>query len=267
MDVIAALAHPLPSLVICEMLGVPKADRPQFSAWTGDIAFLIAPVIAPERLSVAEAAAAAFMDYVRALVRERRGTPGDDLLSALIAAEESGDHLTEDELVATVVFLFSAGHQTTRDLVGNGLLALLRHPQQWQRLGANPSLLPAAVEESLRYDPPVTMTSRRALEQTTIGEIAIAADDRVVVSLSAANRDPARFPDPDRFDLERPNNEPLAFGGGIHDCLGAGLARIEAQIIFGTLLRRYPRLQLAEENIQWRDTFLFRGPVALHVSW
>jgi cytochrome P450 len=265
-DIVADVAHPLPSLVICEMLGVPEGDRPQFSAWTDAIAFLLAPLIDADRLVAGEAAAGQFMNYVRALVGERRGAPGDDLLSALIAAEETGDRLAEDELVATVVFLFSAGHQTTRDLVGNGLLALLHHPDQWERLIDDRSLVPAAVEECLRFDSPVTMFPRRALEDTDIGGTAISAGEQVYVSISGANRDLARFPNPDRFDLTRGDNEHVAFGGGIHYCLGAALARAEAQILFGTLLDRYPRLQLADNAIQWRETLAFRGPVALHIS-
>src|SRR5262249_29103254 len=155
-DVLAALAHPLPSLVICEMLGVPESDRPRFSKWTEDIAFLLLPPVPPHRLATGELAAAEFMTYVRDLIDHRRATPTDDLLSALIAAEQDGDRLSIDELIANVVFLFSAGHQTTRDLVGNGLVALLRHPDQKRRVGADPSRLPALVEECLRYDPSVT---------------------------------------------------------------------------------------------------------------
>ena len=265
-DVLAAIAHPLPSLVICEMLGVPDSDRPRFSRWTEDIAFLVFQPVPPDRLKTGERSAAQFMDYVRDLIERRRAAPGEDLLSALIAAEEHGDRLSIDELVANVVFLFSAGHQTTRDLVGNGLLALLRHPDVKRRVAANPSLLPALVEECLRYDPSVTATTRRARDNTTIAGIPIGAGDPMILSISGANRDPARFPDPDRFDIDRLNSEPLAFGGGIHYCLGAALARAEAQIVFGTLLRRYPKLELAEQTVQWRETWIFRGPVTLQVS-
>jgi cytochrome P450 len=190
----------------------------------------------------------------------------EDLLSALILAEEHGDRLSLDELIANVVFLFSAGHQTTRDLIGNGLLALLRHPDVKRRVAGDPARLPALVEECLRYDPSVTATLRRAREDTTIGATAIAAGERLVLSLSGANRDPARFPDPDRFDIDRPDNEPVSFGGGIHYCLGAALARAEAEIVFGTLFRRYPNLDLAEPSIRWRETWIFRGPVTLRVS-
>ena len=265
-DVLAALAHPLPSLVICEMLGVPDSDRPRFSRWTEDIAFLLDVGIPSHRLTAGEAAAAEFMAYVRDLIEHRRATPTDDLLTALIMAEEHGDRLSIDELIANVVFLFSAGHQTTRDLVGNGLLALLRDPDLKHRVARDPSRLPALVEECLRFDPSVTATLRRAREDTTIAGTHIAGGDRLVLSLGGANRDPARFPDPDRFDIDRPNNEPLAFGGGIHYCLGAALARTEAQIVFGTLLRRYPNLELAERAVEWRQTWIFRGPVTLRVS-
>jgi cytochrome P450 len=264
-DVVGALAHPLPSLVICEMLGVPKDDRPRFSAWTEDIAFLIGPLIEPDRLEAGERAAGEFMDYVRILVAERRKAPSDDLLSALIGAGEDGDRLSVDELVATVVFLFSAGHQTTRDLTGNGLLALLPHSEQTDRLVAEPDLLLEAVEECLRYDPSVTLTARRALEEVSIRGRKISAGDHVILSISAANRDPAIFSDPDRFDIERPFKEHLTFGGGIHYCLGATLARLELQIIFGCLLRRYPGLRLADEPVRWRQTATFRGPLAVEV--
>jgi cytochrome P450 len=265
-DVIASLAHPLPSLVICEMLGVPESDRPLFSKWTEDIAFLVLPPIQPSRLQAGEVAAAEFMAYVRDLIKHRHATPTDDLLSALIEAEEQGDRLTIDELVANVVFLFSAGHHTTRDLVGNGLLAMLRHPDQKRKVAEDASRLPALVEECLRYDPSVTATARTARQDTTIAGNLIAAGERLVLSICAANRDPARFPDPDRFDIDRPDNEHLSFGGGIHYCPGAALARIEAQIVFGTLLRRYPKLELVDQPIQWRETWLFRGPMRLEVS-
>src|SRR5262249_719021 len=227
MDVIASLAHPLPSLVICEMLGVPHADRPRFSAWTEDIAFLIAIAIEPDRLAAGEKAAGEFMEYVRALITRRRAALGADLLSARIAAEQDSYRLSQDELVATVVFLFSAGHQTTRDLTGNGCLALLRHPSQKEQLASHPEFLVEAVEEGLRYDPSVTMTGRRAAKDATIRGRTIRAGDRLSLSISAANRDPAVFANPDRFDLNRPVKEHLSFGGGIHYCLGAALARAE----------------------------------------
>jgi cytochrome P450 len=195
----------------------------------------------------------------------RRDDLGNDLLSALIAAEEGGNRLAEDEVVATVVFLFSAGHQTTRDLTGNALIGLLRHLDQRDLLVANPALLPEAVEECLRFDPSVVATARRAREDVSIRGRTIPAGERVLLSLSAANRDPDVFVDPDRFDIARPVKDHLTFGGGIHYCLGAALARVELQVIFGTLLRRYPRLRLADAAIRWRKTMMFRGPLALEV--
>jgi cytochrome P450 StaP len=264
-NVVESLTHPLPSLVICQMLGVPESDRPRFAPWTDAIARALAPAFKPEWLDQANRAAGEFMDYIGALVLKRRATPADDLLSALIAAEEGGGRLSEEELVATVLFLFTAGHQTTRDLTGNGLIALLQHPEQLRRMRADSALIPEAVEECLRYDSPVMMVPAKCLEKTSLGGKTIAAGDDIFCALSAANRDPARFPEPDRFNLDRADKEHLAFGAGIHYCLGAILARAEAAIIFEVLLRRYPNLDLADERIEWRDSPSFRGPIALHL--
>jgi cytochrome P450 len=196
---------------------------------------------------------------------KRRSAPSDDLLSALIAAEEGGGRLSEDELVATVLFLFTAGHQTTRDLTGNGLVAMFQHPDQLRRLRGDLALIPDAVEECLRYDSPVMFVPAKCLEETSLGGKKFAVGDEIYCALSAANRDPARFPEPDRFDIDRADKEHLAFGGGIHHCLGASLARAEAAIIFESLFRRYPALELADERIEWRDSPSFRGPLALHL--
>jgi cytochrome P450 len=264
-DVVKTLTHPLPSLVICEMLGVPETHRPRFAPWTDAIARALAPAVKPAWLDEANRAAGEFMDYIRGLVVKRRSAPSDDLLSALIAAEEGGGRLSEDELVATVLFLFTAGHQTTRDLTGNGLVALFQHPEQLRRLRADLALIPDAVEESLRYDSPVMFVPAKCLEETSLGNRTLAAGEEIYCALSAANRDPARFPEPDRFDIDRADKEHLAFGGGIHYCLGASLARAEAAIIFETLFRRYPTLELADERIEWRDSPSFRGPLALHL--
>jgi hypothetical protein len=206
------------------------------------------------------------MTYIRALVVKRRAAPGDDLLTALIAAEEGGERLTEEELVATVLFMFTAGHATTRDLVGSGLLAFMNNRDQWESLVSDPSLAPSAVEECLRYCPSVQLTPRRALQETMFAGTAIAAGEPLLVSIAASNRDPRRFPDPDRFDIRRADNEHLTFGGGVHYCLGAMLARAEAQIIFGTLARRYPKMELAQQTIEWRDTIMFRGPKAVRIT-
>jgi cytochrome P450 len=265
-DIIEVLAHPLPCQVICEMVGVPLASSPQLSDWTGAVQSALAPIPRPDRLPAANQAASEFMAFIRALVADRRKRPGDDLLSALIAAEDSGQKLTEDELVATVLFLFTAGHSTTRDLVGSGLVALLHNRDQWLRLIEQESLVPMAVEECLRYAPSILLLGRRAIADTAVADIPISAGEAVFVSIAAANRDPRRFVEPDRFDIARDDNEHLTFGGGIHFCLGATLARVEAQVIFAALARRYPNLRLSEQTVEWRDTISFRGPKAVRVA-
>lgn len=264
-DIIQTLAHPLPAQVICEMIGVPLGDSSTLSEWTEAIQLALAPVARPAQMPAANKAADEFMSYVRTLVAQRRKFPGDDLVSALVSAEESGQRLTEEELVATILFMFSAGHSTTRDLVGGGLIALMSNRKQWERLTVDPSLLPGAVEECLRYMPSITLTFRRALRDTVLAGTSIPAGDVVLVSLLAANRDPRRFPNPDVFDIGRQDNEHLTFGGGVYYCLGATLARAEAQIIFSTLIKRYPDLHLSEQKIEWRDAVSFRGPKALRI--
>jgi cytochrome P450 len=264
-ELIADIAHPLPATVICEMLGVPEAEQAQLSVWAATIPFIIAPVIEPDRLAAADAALGEFMTYVGRLIERRRRAPGDDLLTALMAAEEDGDRLSPEEIMATVIFLFSAGHHTTRSLVGNGILTLLREPALWTRLAADANLLPAALEECLRYEPSINFAPRRAREDAVFGGKQIPAGDLVFLSLPGANRDPARFADPDTFNIARPRNDHVAFGGGIHHCLGASLARAEVQILFATLLRRHPRLTLGPAPIEWRPTMTYRGLEALFV--
>jgi cytochrome P450 len=263
MDVIADLAYPLPVIVIAGMLGVPAEDRESFKGWSRDLARTLDPIITPEVLTAGDEATVAFIDYFRALVAKRRKDPQDDLLSGLIAAEEQGDRLSEDELLATAVLLFGAGHETTMNLIGNGLLALLRNPHQFEKLRDDPSLAPSAVEEFLRYDGPVQMTARTALEDVEINGRTIAKGQQAVILLGAANRDPAQFADPDRLDLTRRDNRTLAFSHGIHYCLGAPLARVEAQIAINTLLRRLPALRLQTEELEWRETVTLRGLKAL----
>ncbi|MBV8358742.1 MAG: cytochrome P450 [Deltaproteobacteria bacterium] len=265
-DVLEILAHPLPCQVICEMIGVPLSDSPQLSQWTRAVHSVLGPVARPDHMDVANQAAGEFMSYIRALVAKRRIAPGGDLLSALIVAEEQGERLSEEELVATVLFMFTAGHATTRDLVGSGLLAFMNNRDQWERLVSDPSVVQSAVEECLRYNPSVSMTLRRALQDTVLSDTSIHAGETMLISIAAANRDPRRFADPDRFDIGRADNEHLTFGGGIHYCLGAMLGRVEAQIVFSTLARRYPKMELAPQTIEWRDTIAFRGPTAVRVT-
>ena len=242
MDLIADLAYPLPASVICEMLGVPLQDRDRLREWSADIARSLDAVIVsdPEVIARANAAGVALREYFERLVAERRRAPRADILSGLIAAEEAGDRLSTDELFATVILLFLAGHETTANLIGNGMLALLRHPAELARLRDDPALIESAVEELLRYDSPVQRVSRITTADVVIGDRTIPAGSLAMALLAAANRDPAYFPDPDRLDVARRDNRHLAFGSGIHFCLGAPLARLEGRIVFAALLAPLP---------------------------
>ena len=270
MDVIADLAYPLPLIVICEMLGVPTENRDLFRRWSVDIARSLDAIALPTEPEVIErgtAARHALADYFRGLIAERRRRPKADLLSDLIAAEEQGDKLTEGELMATVLLLFVAGHETTVNLIGNGTLALLRHPVELRALRADPGLIGSAVEELLRYDGPVQRTGRMPNTDVALGGRTIPKGALVLGLIGAANRDPAHFPDPDRLDVTRGDNRHLAFGWGIHFCLGAPLARLEAQIAILALVRRLPRLALATARLEWRRASTLRGLTALPVTF
>ena len=249
-----------------ELIGVPTQDRDQFKEWTGALARSLDPVITPDISAAADRATEAFIDYFTHLVAERRVHPQQDLLSGLIAAEEEGDKLDEDELLATVILLFSAGHETTMNLIGNRMLALLRNPDQLTKLQADPSLIETAVEEFLRYDGSVQVTARVALEDIELGGQTIRKNQQSLLLLGAANHDPAHFPDPDRLDIARQDNTQLTFSHGIHHCLGAPLARVEAQLPINTLLRRMPNIHLATQELEWRDMLTLRGLKALPVT-
>lgn len=265
MDVIADLAYPLPAIVIAGMLGVPVEDRDQLKGWSSTLARTLDPVVTPEILAAGDEATLAFIDYFSSLVAKRRQDPQDDLLSGLIAAEEQGDRLSEDELLATAILLFGAGHETTMNLIGNGLLALFRNPDQLEKLRRDPALIHSAVEEFLRYDSAVQMTARTAIEDLEINGRTVSKGQQVIILLGAANRDPVQFPDPDRLDIMRAENRHIAFSHGIHYCLGAPLARVEAQLAINTLLRRMPALQLQNEDLEWREMVTLRGLKALPV--
>jgi cytochrome P450 len=270
MDLIEEFAYPIPVAVICEMLGVPVEDHEQFKGWSLDIArgldlIWLGPDSEIGRRSVE--ARHGLADYFRGLIAQRRAAPRGDLLSALIAAEEAGDTLNENELLATCILLLIAGHETTVNLIGNGMLALLRHPDQLQRLRADPRLIGTAVEELLRYDGPVQRTARIPSEDVTIGGRTIPKGDMVMPFIGAADRDPAQFPDPDRLDIGRSDNRHVAFGLGIHFCLGAPLARIEGQIAINTLVRRLPKLTLATERPEFRQSLTLRGLKSLPVAF
>jgi cytochrome P450 len=244
------------------LLGVPAEDRAQFQPLIRDWTQVL-DVITPEVLATADPAAAQVRDYLTDLVERRRREPQDDLISALVAAEAEGDRLTGDELLTMAALLFAAGFETTTNLLANGLAALLRNPGQQPTLQAWPDI---AAEELIRYDSPVQLLSRVAWEPTTIGGVKIDAGDRVVAYLGAGNRDPRQFADPERLDLSRADNAPLSFGGGIHYCLGAPLARMETQVAFPALLRRFPKLELAGDP-QRRDSLTIRGFTAMPVHF
>jgi cytochrome P450 len=264
MDVIAALAYPLPVIVIAELLGVPPEDRDRIRRWSaGAIPFLDGfrnPI-------AAEAAWQGFGDYLRAIIADRRVAPRDDLLTAFLHAEEGGSRLDEDELLAMCILLLIAGHETTTNLIGNGLLTLLRHPDQLALVRDDPARLASAVEEVLRYESPVQIAARVATEDCTIAGVPIAAGTPLTLHLGAANRDPDRFSDPDCFNIARAEGRHLAFGQGAHYCLGAVLARMEGEIALGTTLRRLPELRLASTAVEWRRNLTWRGPVALPVAF
>ncbi len=271
MDVIADLAYPLPVTVICEMLGVPARDIDTMRQWTSDITrSLDALGLESDREIVRRGRAArhALGEYFRGLLPERRRHPRQDLLSLLIAAEEEGgDKLTEDELLATCVLLFIAGHETTVNLIGNGLQALMQHPGQLEVLRNDAALIPGAVEELLRYDSPVQRTARVTKTEVEIGGKKIPRHALVVAAIGAANRDPGQFAEPDQLNVRRRAGNHIAFGFGIHFCLGAPLARIEAEIAIGSFLRRMPRAELTAMAPQWRDSSTLRGLKTLPVTY
>jgi cytochrome P450 len=270
MDLIEEFAYPIPVNVICEMLGVPVEDHERFKGWSLDIARGLDSVWLPPESEIPKrsgAARHAIGDFMRGLIAERRASPRGDLLSALIAAEEQGDKLSEDELIATCILLLIAGHETTVNLIGNGTLALLRHPEELRRLRETPGLIASAVEELLRYDGPVQRTARVTNTEVTIGGRTIPKGEMVMPFIGAADRDPSQFPDPDRLDLGRGDNRHIAFGWGIHFCLGAPLARLEGQIAIDTLVRRLPGLALVDAEPEYRQSLTLRGLKALPVTF
>ena len=265
-DVMDALAFPLPVTVIGEMLGVPAEDRPGLRPLVRAVTAVLELAVTPAQLAEATAADDRLEEYFAGLVAERRAHPRDDLLTKLIEAEDKGDQLSEHELISTAILLFAAGFETTTHLVGNGLLALLRHPDQLARLRADRSLVRPAVEELLRYDSPVQIAVRTAYEDLSIGGHRIEPGSLVLALLGAANRDPARFQDPERFDVARDEGAPMSFGGGIHFCLGAALARLEGQIVLDRLLDRFATMELLGVPAH-RDSLTLRGLVDLRVRF
>jgi cytochrome P450 len=271
MDLIEDFAFRLPVTVICDMLGIPEDHREVFYKSSRDGGRLLDPVpLSREEIDQANAANLLARGYFQQLFDLRRKQPGEDLTTQLVQAEEDGTKLSNDELTANIILLFGAGHETTVNLIGNGLLALFRNPDQLALLKANPALITNAVEEFLRYDSSVQMTGRVALEDIEdLGGKSVPKGESVLCLLGSANRDPAVYPDrPDHLDITRPNVRPLSFGGGIHFCLGAQLARIEAEIAIATLLRHLPDIRPDDlDNPKWRPTFVLRGLRELPASW
>jgi len=269
MDVIRDLAHRLPVIVICDMLGIPEEHRAPFLAASSINGRILDPVpMTREEMDQANLSTQAAAVYFDQLCELRRREPRDDLTTELVRAEEAGDKLSPEELQANIGLLFGAGHETTTNLIGNGLLALHRQHDQWERLKADPSLIPNAVEELLRYDSSVQLTGRVTNAEVEIGGLTLGPTESVVVLLGAANHDPAQFPEPDRLDVGRAHVRPLSFGGGIHHCLGAQLARLEAELVFAALVERLPHLELPEKDCPaWRANFTLRGLSRLPAVW
>jgi cytochrome P450 len=267
-DLIREVAFPLPIIVIAELLGVPAADRDRFKSWSTDTTALLHPDASAEDIARGQRAIDSMDAYMQGVIDERRKDPQSDLISGMIRVQEAGDKLSDQELIATCRLLLNAGHETTVNLIGNGTLALLRHPEQRAMLAADLSLLPNAVEELLRYDSPVQMTFRFAFEDTPLGQHTAKRGDVAVFLLGGANRDPRQFTDPDRLDLRRENaHTHLSFGSGIHYCLGAPLARLEGELVFGELLRRAPNLSLATTGeLAYRHHVVLRGLKELPVQ-
>ncbi len=264
-DLIGDFAGPLPTIVIAEMLGVNPADRDEFKRSSEAGVRLFDPTLSPDERQVVMEAQGVLEGYFRRTIDARRAEPRDDLISSLIVAEEEGDQLTDTEIVTMCGLLLAAGNVTTTDLIGNGMLALLQHPEELRKLRDDPELIKNAVEEMLRYDSPVQQTGRIPMSEVEFGGRKIPAKQSITPQLGAANRDPSVYPEPNRFDISREDVHHHSFGGGAHYCLGAPLARLEAQIGIGALVRRFPHLRLVDEPLEYRRIPTFRGLAKLDV--
>ena len=271
MDVIADLAIPLPAIVISDMLGVPEDDQSQFKKWSDDIALGLTGSDSvgtrAERFAIAQKSFLELSAYFEGIVDNLRGHPRDNLLSAMVQAEEAGDKLTQEELFANCVLLMFAGHETTTNLIGNGTLALLQNPEQMRLLQSDAGLIGSAVEELLRFDSPVQKLGRMATSDIDIGGKDVKAGELVFLCYGAANRDPEQFSQPNQLDITRPDNRHVAFAHGIHYCLGAYLARLEGQIAINTLIKRMPDINLETEDLERNPSTVLRGLKALPVSF
>ena len=264
-DLMQAVARPFPVVVIAEMLGVPAEDRDRFRIWSAQRARLLEPMIGPREREAGEAATRAFDAYFRPIIKARRAEPRDDVVSALARAEDDGGRLTEREMLNMLRLLLIAGNETTANLIGNGMLALLRHPEQLQRLRNDPGLIPAAVDELLRFDSPIQSDFRRVLADCEVNGFPLRKRDNIVLFLGAANRDPDVFENPGRLDVGRSRSTHLSFGRGIHHCLGAPLARLEGRIALEMLLERFLQIGLLDTRPRFRKGIVLRGLQSLMV--
>ncbi|MDQ3403981.1 MAG: cytochrome P450 [Actinomycetota bacterium] len=265
-DLIKHLALPLPVTVICELVGLPTTDQEICRVWTEKIGHVVDPALTEETQIAMNEAVLEFREYIKGHLLERRRKPREDILSLMLAAEVDGEKLDDEEIIANVLLLFNAGHETSVNLVGNGMLALLRHPDQLAALRANPSLIEDGIDEISRYDAPVQLVARITTKPVEVGDKEIPAGSKVMLLLGAANRDPERYPEPDRLVLDRGDIKSLAFGGGPHYCIGAMLGKIEGRMVFTELLRRYSTLELAVDDVVWRPHVNFRGLTELPMT-
>ncbi len=267
MDIVADLASPLSVSVISRLLGIPKEAQQQLHQWTNVLSRILDPLVSLEEYEAMNKATEEIQEYLRTLIAEREKTPQEDLISNLIAAKEQNDRLSQKEILAVCTLLFGAGEETTGNTIGNGMLALLQHPNQMELLKREPTMIQSAVEEIIRYDSAIQMLTRIATDNLEIGNQTIKAGEKIVLCLGAANRDPAQFPEPDQLNINRNPNHHVAFADSIHYCLGAALARVEAQIAINTLIQQFPDLKLASNQMEWRHSIVLRGLKALPISF
>ncbi len=263
-DLISDFAFPFPVIVIAEMLGIPAEDRDKFNVWSNDIALAVEPILSGEEIVRVERASDEIIEYFEGIIEQRRMEPRDDMLSALLAAEEEGDRLSHDELLGTLMLLLVAGNETTRSLIGNGMLALLKNPDELQRLREDSDLLGSAIDEMLRYDSPVQIIIRVVLEDTEFKGKRFRAGQKVIILVGAANRDPTVFADPGALDIGRQEKSHISFGRGIHYCLGSPLALLEARVAFANLIERFSSIELVTEP-EFRDQIVLRGVESLRI--
>jgi len=267
MDIVAELASPLSVSVISKLLGIPKEAQQQLHQWTNVLSRILDPLVSLKEYEAMNQATEEIQEYLRTLIAEREKEPQEDFISNLIAAKDQSDRLSQKELLAICTLLFGAGEETTGNTIGNGMLALLQHPNQMEQLKREPTMIQSAVEEVIRYDSAIQMLTRIATDNLEIGNQTIKAGEKIVLCLGAANRDPAQFPNPDELNINREQNHHLAFADGIHYCLGAALARVETQVAINTLIQTFPDLKLASNKLEWKKSIVIRGLKSLSVSF